>query len=115
MKLKNSFQEYDMAVNLLLNSPKRAAKIFVTVEVASLTTNLVQPMPQLETRFFAVIKPFQPLVWIQIKNQRSHACRASTGNYPNLQRPRGNLNSSRTEPDLASHISFEEIGITNRP
>ena len=58
-----------MAVNLLVNSPERAAKIFVTVEVASLTTNLVQPMPQLETRFFAVIKPFQPLVRIQIKNQ----------------------------------------------
>ena len=67
MKLKNSFQEYDMAVNLLLNSPKRAAKIFVTVEVASLTTNLVQPMPQLETRLFAVIKPFQPLVRIRIE------------------------------------------------
>ena len=67
VEVKNSLQEYDMAVNLLVNSPERAAKIFVTVEVASLTTNLVQPMPQLETRFFAVIKPFQPLVRIRIE------------------------------------------------
>ena len=59
-----------MMVNPLLNSHERATKIFATVFIGTTGTNIVQPMPRLETRIFAVIKPLQPLVKKQYNGNR---------------------------------------------